>query len=65
MEDMRNKGRQCKGEKKFTAKLTSADVIAIRDLFGKIRTKDIAEGFKIPTNQVLRIAKRKDWRHVP
>ena len=64
MADMVGKGRQVtpKGEKNGSAKLTEADVLAIR---ADMRTqKEIADDFRIHQSNVSFIKSRKKWSHL-
>ncbi len=65
MADMFGKGRNrhIRGEDHYCAKLTSADVVAIRDDQRPQRT--IASVYGIGHAQVGAIKRRQNWRHIP
>lgn len=56
------KGRQIHGERINTAKLTEAQVRAIRS--DTRMQKDIAAAYGVRRNQIAAIKQRKSWRHV-
>lgn len=62
--DMIKKRRGLIGAKNGHAKLTEADVLAIRALLGKQRGKDIAAKFKVSHALICDIAKGRAWAHV-
>jgi hypothetical protein len=65
MLDMVSKNRQAKGEKCGSAKLSAADVDAIRDLRSKrIKIRLIAEQFGISMRNVYYVLTRSTWKHV-
>jgi hypothetical protein len=57
------KGRQARGERGGTAKLTRQQIREIRA--SRTRQIDIAEAFNITQAHVSTIKRRKAWRHVP
>lgn len=64
--DMVHKERQARGEKNAAAKLTDADVVAIRAAHAaRVRIRDIERQFRIGKTQIDKIVRRKAWRHVP
>lgn len=65
MADRNAKGRQVahKGISHPQAKLTVADVIAIRAAAGRYR--DIGIRYGITATSVMRIKKRENWAHIP
>lgn len=64
--DKQLKGRQVRGERNGSAKLTESDVIDIRTLrtFGG-RPTVIADAFGITQGVVSNICARRIWKHVP
>jgi hypothetical protein len=62
MADMASKGRAPKGETHVAAKLTEADVLAIRAETGT--QQEIAAKYGISTSQVSRIRLGQTWKHV-
>jgi len=62
MRDMVARGRQCKGTKNAQAKLTEAEVLAIRA--SPINGKALARTMGISTMLVSLIRRRKIWRHI-
>ena len=65
IQDMVKKGRQAKGERNGSAKLSEDDVRAIRDLFtnGTSR-KQIAKQYQVDISNIYYITTRKTWTHV-
>jgi len=63
MADMASKGRAPKGETHVAAKLTEADVLAIRADTGT--QQEIAAKYGIGKSQVSRIRLGQTWKHVP
>jgi hypothetical protein len=65
-EDCRAKGRMCSGERRPDAKLTEADVVALRVAWtdGR-RQQDIADAFGVSRATARNIWLRKKWAHVP
>lgn len=71
MSDMTNKGRRAfgdlvasKGEDNPKAKLTENQVHHIRDLKGKLPSRELATAFGLEKTTVLRIWKGRSWRHI-
>ncbi len=64
--DKVNKGRQAKGEQAHAAKLTSPQVIEMRELYakGNMTQAAIAQQFAITPQSAYRILRRKQWKHV-
>jgi len=62
--DMKNKGRQAKGEKIAQSKVTQEDVDDIRRIYseGYLSQKDIADVFGISNSQVSNIVRRISWQ---
>jgi hypothetical protein len=67
MLDMRNKGRQAKGERNGRSKLTAADVLAIRELYGSYvnSTGQLAKGFGVDKATIRAIVRGETWKHLP
>lgn len=63
-EDRRLHGNHVVGMRNAHSKLTDAEVLQIRDLFGHIRTSDIANAYGIHRSTVLKIFKRMAWSSV-
>lgn len=63
--DAAAKGRSSKGEKRWNAKLSEAEVIRIRQLrqIGYLQ-KDIAEEFGVSQSQTSSLILRKTWKHI-
>ena len=61
-QDMVNKGRQNKGERRPNAKMTESQIKAIRK-DGRI-PKIIAEDYGMSKSTIRDIIKRKTWKHV-
>lgn len=65
MRDMIAKGRDCRGEQISTAKLTAADVIAIRNAYkAGARQGFLAEQYGVSINTVGHVTRRESWRHI-
>jgi len=62
--DKVKKGRQSRGEKVNTAKLTECEVVKIRALKGVKSYKEIANTFNISTAYVGEIMRRESWSHI-
>ena len=62
-DDKMNRGRSVKGARHYAAKLTDADVIAIRSMDGT--HVSIAAMFGISHSNVTMIRQRKTWKHLP
>lgn len=61
--DMKIKGRVSRGQRHYGAKLSDADVVAIR---GDRRTNQkIADQYGVSNSVVSEIKNRRAWRHVP
>jgi hypothetical protein len=67
MTDMVEKGRSLRGERHPNAKLTEADIKAIRTQYaaGGVTGRELGERYGVATNVIYEIAKRRKWRHVP
>lgn len=63
MQDAVAKGRTLKGERHSMAKLTAADVIAIRSSDEKLTT--LAARFGVDKAHVSALRHRKAWKHLP
>lgn len=66
MDDMMSKGRSCRGEKMWSAKLTEKDVEIIKVLLAnkKIKRKTIAYLFGVSVYTIYEINAGKKWKHV-
>jgi hypothetical protein len=66
MADMRSKGRQCRGEAKYSSVLTEDDVREIRRRYadGGVFYKELAAAFGVSPPLICRIVNRKKWAHV-
>jgi hypothetical protein len=62
MKDRNERGRTQKGEKSGTARLHNEDVYKIRELYGKVSSKEIAVMFGICRAYVYDIVNRRKWR---
>lgn len=64
--DRDGKGRQTKGEHVHSAKLTSEDVIEIRQRYaaGNIKQSDLAFEYSVDTSTICLITTGKRWAHV-
>lgn len=63
--DMVSKGRQARGERVTSAKLTEQDVIQIRArVLGSESQYDLAEAFGVSQSNISMIASRVTWKHV-
>ena len=60
------KGRQSRGERVWTAKLTERDVQCIREEYanGKINQTRLAESYGVGSDQISRIVNGIHWKHV-
>lgn len=65
--DKMSKGRQSRGEQRPLAKLTDADVLAIRRRWdaGGVMQKDLAAEYDIGRSVISEILSRKMWKHLP
>ena len=61
--DMVSKGRQAKGNKKWSCRLTEKQVYEIRALAGVSR--EIARDLGLPWSTVWSVWNRKTWNHLP
>jgi hypothetical protein len=65
IQDRNRKGRQAKGEKIHTAKLTENDVLEIRSLRGKGMTYvELSESFGVGVDYMGALCRGKYWRHL-
>lgn len=62
--DMIRKGRNAKGERMNSAKLTEADVIRIRELAPSVRVMKLAEMFGVSHATIRRVVSGEAWKHV-
>lgn len=66
MDDMQSKGREARGERMGSAKLTDSDVIDIRTLRGLVKSNaELASWYGIKTKTVGQILRRETWTHLP
>lgn len=64
-EDKVKKNRQAKGSRFPHAKLTEADIVAIRSLLSSGRLqKDVAVLYRVSCSRISYINTRKNWKHV-
>lgn len=52
------------GEKSNTAKLTERDIKAIRKLYPKVNSRELAEAFGIGQSTICKIIKKNYWKHI-
>lgn len=52
------------GEKSNTAKLTERDVKAIRRLYPKVNSRELAEAFEIGQATICKIINKKYWKYI-
>lgn len=66
MMDMRNKGRQNRGEKVPCSLFTDEQILEIRQLYsnGQVTFKSIADRFTTTTGTIRNIVLRRSWRHI-
>lgn len=64
--DRNNKGRQAKGEKQHSAKLTEKEVIEIRQRIAVFNERciNIAEDYNVSRSAINQIKLRKTWKHL-
>lgn len=64
--DMTSQGRQARGEKCHTAKLTAEMVLAIRGAWnsGTVTQRQLAEAFGVNGPSISHIVNRRTWRHI-
>lgn len=65
-QDMVKKGRQTKGEDVNTNKLTSAQVLKIRELYStnKYSHRKLGKIYNVDHSTIMRIVNRKYWKHI-
>jgi hypothetical protein len=65
--DRKTHGSQCLGESHGRAKVTEADVTAIRKRYaeGGIRQVDLGDQYGICQTKISAIVRREHWKHVP
>ena len=63
-EDMVAKGRQCRGVKHHTAKLTEEQVKQVISLCGFFTSRAVAHMFGVSKNTVWSIWNKRTWRHI-
>jgi len=66
MDECRERGRTCKGvPNTYTAKLSAVEITAIDQMYRSGKNhREIAEMFDISRNQVGRILRREQWKHI-
>lgn len=65
MQDMVNRNRQAKGEKIWTSKLTTTQVMEIKTLISnRIPLRQIAETFGVTWFCIYDIKREKNWKHI-
>jgi len=52
------------GEKSNTAKLTERDIKAIRRLYPKVNSRELAEAFEIGQSTICKIINKNYWKHI-
>ncbi len=64
--DMTRQGRQCRGARMNTAKLTENEVLTIRGAFnsGVVSQQKLADAFGVAQTQISSIVRRKTWKHI-
>lgn len=66
LENVRHsRDRYPRGERKFFAKLTTQQVIEIRNLYGTMSQKRASELYPVSSNHIRNIWRRKKWAHLP
>lgn len=65
-DDMKQKGRDCKGEDRPGARLTAEQVIEIRKIYaqGGISYRKLAERFGVKKGTVCHIVTKRSWKHI-
>lgn len=65
MDDRERHGRTARGERSGRAKLTAADVVAIRERWarGRESMEDLAAAFMVSGSQIDHIVHGRSWRH--
>lgn len=63
-DDKISKGRQAKGEKIFSSKLTKEQVIKIRELIKSKTIKELSKIYRVARSTIHAVISRKTWRHV-
>lgn len=64
MADRQRKGRTASGERVHGARLSQADVVAVRAQIGRRTQSQIAEQFGVGASTIAMIACGRNWRHV-
>jgi hypothetical protein len=67
MDDMKDKGRQMRGERVPQAKLNPEKVVRIRELYsaGRTNCEELGREFGVEGQTISAVVKRKLWKHVP
>lgn len=63
--DMKERGRECRGEKQWQSKLTAVAVREIRQRFTGDNRNELAAEFNINQRHLWLVATRRAWRHIP
>lgn len=65
-DDMKQKGRDCKGEDRPVAKLTNKEVVEIRKIYseGGISYRNLGKQFGVHKGTVCHIVTNRTWRHI-
>ena len=61
--DMLKKGREARGERSGTSKLSTGQIVSIRTITGKLQ-REIAKEFGVDQSSISKIRSRLGWRHV-
>lgn len=68
LKDMRDKGKQVRGERQGMSKLTEKQVVEIRRRYKRYSRKDgsgvLAKEYGVCLTQIYRVVSREHWRHV-
>ena len=64
MRDCKRKGRTARGDKNGQAKLTTAHVLEIRGLHGRVSSPTLARRFGVSQSRITCIWRRECWQHV-
>lgn len=65
LHDMAQKGRNAKGERSGTAKLTKSDVIEIRSTYPSKTMQVLADRYGVTLSTISKIVHRERWAHIP
>ncbi len=66
MDDMKAKGRQCRGSRAAKSKLRADQVLAIRRDYasGKATVLELAKAFGVSDTAIRYILERRNWKHI-